>query len=72
MFYQRSGDSFPPMYFIKGGMLVSANDKWLGQFHGCDFFMRANQLRRLTARVTFLALARARQQCGRSRRRTIF
>jgi uncharacterized protein (DUF779 family) len=31
------------MCFTKGEFRVGANDVWLGQIHGCDFFMTASQ-----------------------------
>lgn len=31
------------MCFEKGEFKVGANDIWLGNIHGCDFFMNGNQ-----------------------------
>jgi uncharacterized protein (DUF779 family) len=45
MFHQSGGccDGSSPMCFTKGEFRVGANDVWLGQIHGCDFFMSASQ-----------------------------
>jgi len=45
MFHQSGGccDGSSPMCFTKGELRVGANDVWLGQIHGCDFFMSASQ-----------------------------
>jgi uncharacterized protein (DUF779 family) len=45
MFHQSGGccDGSSPMCFTKGEFRVGANDVWLGQIHGCDFFMTASQ-----------------------------
>lgn len=45
MFHQSGGccDGSSPMCFTKGEFRVGANDVWLGQIHGCVFFMAASQ-----------------------------
>ncbi len=45
MFHQSGGccDGSSPMCFTKGEFRVGANDVWLGQIYGCDFFMSASQ-----------------------------
>jgi len=45
MFHQSGGccDGSQPMCFAKGEFRVGTNDVWLGQIHGCDFFMSADQ-----------------------------
>jgi uncharacterized protein (DUF779 family) len=45
MFHQSGGccDGSSPMCFAKGEFRVGANDVWLGQIHGCDFFMSASR-----------------------------
>lgn len=45
MFHQSGGccDGSQPMCFVKGEFRVGTNDVWLGQIHGCDFFMSADQ-----------------------------
>lgn len=45
MFHQSGGccDGSSPMCFAKGEFRVGASDVWLGQIHGCDFFMSASQ-----------------------------
>jgi uncharacterized protein (DUF779 family) len=45
MFHQSGGccDGSSPMCFAKGDFKVGASDVWLGNIHGCDFFMSADQ-----------------------------
>ncbi|MBX0292258.1 DUF779 domain-containing protein [Hymenobacter sp. HSC-4F20] len=45
MFHQSGGccDGSSPMCFQAGEFRVGSNDVWLGQIHGCDFFMSAAQ-----------------------------
>ncbi|MEM9051932.1 MAG: DUF779 domain-containing protein [Bacteroidota bacterium] len=45
MFHQSGGccDGSSPMCFAKGDFKVGASDVWLGNVHGCDFFMSADQ-----------------------------
>ncbi|KUG09449.1 DUF779 domain-containing protein [Solirubrum puertoriconensis] len=45
MFHQSGGccDGSSPMCFPAGEFRVSTNDVWLGNIHGCDFFMSAAQ-----------------------------
>lgn len=45
MFHQSGGccDGSSPMCFPVGEFRVGSNDVWLGQIHGCDFFMSAAQ-----------------------------
>lgn len=45
MFHQSGGccDGSQPMCFEKGDFRVGASDVWLGNIHGCDFFMNADQ-----------------------------
>jgi uncharacterized protein (DUF779 family) len=45
MFHQSGGccDGSSPMCFARGEFRVGTNDVWLGQIHGCDFFMSASQ-----------------------------
>ncbi len=45
MFHQSGGccDGSSPMCFAAGEFRVGTNDVWLGQIHGCDFFMSASQ-----------------------------
>lgn len=45
MFHQSGGccDGSQPMCFAKGELRIGSNDVWLGQIHGCDFFMSADQ-----------------------------
>ncbi|WP_375437913.1 DUF779 domain-containing protein [uncultured Hymenobacter sp.] len=45
MFHQSGGccDGSSPMCFTAGEFRVGTNDIWLGQIHGCDFFMSASQ-----------------------------
>lgn len=45
MFHQSGGccDGSSPMCFTKGDFLVGRSDVWLGEIHGCDFFMSSDQ-----------------------------
>ncbi|GAB3920286.1 DUF779 domain-containing protein [Larkinella terrae] len=45
MFHQSGGccDGSSPMCFAKGDFIVGSSDVWLGQIHGCDFFMSEDQ-----------------------------
>ncbi len=45
MFHQSGGccDGSQPMCFAKGEFRVGASDVWMGNIHGCDFFMNADQ-----------------------------
>jgi uncharacterized protein (DUF779 family) len=45
MFHQSGGccDGSQPMCFEKGDFKVGASDVWVGNIHGCDFFMNADQ-----------------------------
>ncbi len=45
MFHQSGGccDGSSPMCFEKGDFKVGGSDIWLGNVHGCDFFMSADQ-----------------------------
>jgi hypothetical protein len=45
MFHQSGGccDGSSPMCFEKGDFKVGAQDIWLGEVYGCDFFMSADQ-----------------------------
>ncbi len=45
MFHQSGGccDGSAPMCFEKGDFKVGAQDIWLGEIYGCDFFMSADQ-----------------------------
>jgi len=45
MFHQSGGccDGSSPMCFQAGEFRVGASDVWLGQIHGCHFFMSASQ-----------------------------
>lgn len=45
MFHQSGGccDGSQPMCFEKGDFKVGASDVWIGNIHGCDFFMNADQ-----------------------------
>jgi uncharacterized protein len=45
MFHQSGGccDGSQPMCFEKGEFRIGSNDVFLGQIHGCDFFMSADQ-----------------------------
>ncbi|WP_439487642.1 DUF779 domain-containing protein [Algoriphagus sp.] len=45
MFHQSGGccDGSSPMCFEKGDFKVGAQDIWLGEVYGCDFFISADQ-----------------------------
>jgi uncharacterized protein (DUF779 family) len=45
MFHQSGGccDGSSPMCFPKGEFLVGSSDVWLGEIHGCDFYMAKDQ-----------------------------
>lgn len=45
MFHQSGGccDGSSPMCFEKGDFKVGGSDIWLGNIHGCDFFMSSDQ-----------------------------
>ncbi|TVR79491.1 MAG: DUF779 domain-containing protein [Saprospirales bacterium] len=45
IFHQSGGccDGSAPMCFEKGDFLVGDSDLWIGNVHGCDFFMSADQ-----------------------------
>ncbi|GAB3898661.1 DUF779 domain-containing protein [Larkinella knui] len=45
MFHQSGGccDGSSPMCFEKGDFLIGSSDVWLGQIHGCDFYMSEDQ-----------------------------
>lgn len=45
MFHQSGGccDGSSPMCLEKGDLLLNENDVWLGNVHGCDFFMSRDQ-----------------------------
>lgn len=45
MFHQSGGccDGSSPMCFPKGDLMINESDVWLGQIHGCDFFMSRQQ-----------------------------
>jgi uncharacterized protein (DUF779 family) len=45
MFHQSGGccDGSQPMCFPKGEFKVGSNDVWVGEVHGCDYFMSADQ-----------------------------
>ncbi|KAA9357454.1 DUF779 domain-containing protein [Larkinella humicola] len=45
MFHQSGGccDGSSPMCFAKGDFLIGSSDVWLGEVHGCDFFMSEDQ-----------------------------
>jgi uncharacterized protein len=45
MFHQSGGccDGSSPMCFEKGDFKVGGSDVWLGEVHGCDFFMSRDQ-----------------------------
>jgi len=45
MFHQSGGccDGSSPMCYPKGEFLVGAADIWLGEIHGCDFYMAKDQ-----------------------------
>lgn len=45
MFHQSGGccDGSSPMCFPKGEFMINEMDVWLGNIHGCDFFMSHDQ-----------------------------
>jgi uncharacterized protein (DUF779 family) len=45
MFHQSGGccDGSSPMCLEKGDLLLNENDVWLGNVHGCEFFMSKDQ-----------------------------
>ena len=45
MFHQSGGccDGSSPMCFPKGEFMVGNADVWLGEIHGCDFYMARDQ-----------------------------
>lgn len=45
MFHQSGGccDGSQPMCFEKGDFKVGGSDVWIGNVHGCDFFMNLDQ-----------------------------
>ncbi len=45
MFHQSGGccDGSSPMCFQKGELMINETDIWLGNIHGCDFYMSENQ-----------------------------
>ncbi|MDH3493991.1 MAG: DUF779 domain-containing protein [Acidobacteriota bacterium] len=45
MFHQSGGccDGSSPMCFEKGEFIVGSGDVWLGEIHGCDFYMSKDQ-----------------------------
>jgi uncharacterized protein len=45
MFHQSGGccDGSQPMCFEKGDFKVGESDVWMGEVHGCDFFMSRDQ-----------------------------
>ncbi|MFD1143370.1 DUF779 domain-containing protein [Larkinella insperata] len=45
MFHQSGGccDGSSPMCFEKGDFRIGSSDVWLGQIHGCDFYMSEDQ-----------------------------
>ena len=45
MFHQSGGccDGSSPMCFPKGEFIIGESDVWLGNVHGCDFFMSEEQ-----------------------------
>ncbi len=45
MFHQSGGccDGSSPMCFEKGELMINETDIWLGNIHGCDFYMSADQ-----------------------------
>jgi len=47
MFHQSGGccDGSSPMCFEKGGFLLGSRDLCLGEIHGCEFFMAADQFK---------------------------
>ncbi|HMQ46752.1 MAG TPA: DUF779 domain-containing protein [Saprospiraceae bacterium] len=45
MFHQSGGccDGSSPMCFPKGELMLNETDVWLGNIHGCDFYMSKDQ-----------------------------
>ena len=45
MFHQSGGccDGSAPMCFEKGEFKIGMSDVWIGEVHGCDFFMNQDQ-----------------------------
>ncbi len=45
MFHQSGGccDGSSPMCFEKGELMINETDVWLGNIHGCDFYMSSDQ-----------------------------
>lgn len=45
IFHQSGGccDGSSPMCFPKGELMINEMDVWLGNIHGCDFFMSQDQ-----------------------------
>ena len=45
MFHQSGGccDGSSPMCFEKGELMLNETDVWLGNIHGCDFYMSKDQ-----------------------------
>lgn len=45
MFHQSGGccDGSSPMCFPKGELMLNETDIWLGNIHGCDFYMSKDQ-----------------------------
>tara|TARA_Y100000815_G_C13338158_1_gene498722 strand:- start:890 stop:1300 length:411 start_codon:yes stop_codon:yes gene_type:complete len=45
MFHQSGGccDGSSPMCFPKGDLMINETDVWLGEVHGCDFYMSNDQ-----------------------------
>lgn len=45
MFHQSGGccDGSSPMCYEKGDFRIGSTDVWLGQIHGCDFYMSDDQ-----------------------------
>jgi uncharacterized protein (DUF779 family) len=45
MFHQSGGccDGSSPMCFPKGELMLNETDIWLGEIHGCDFYMSSDQ-----------------------------
>jgi len=45
MFHQSGGccDGSSPMCFSKGELMLNETDVWLGEIHGCDFYMSEDQ-----------------------------
>lgn len=59
MFHQSGGccDGSSPMCLEKGDLLLNETDIWLGNIHGCDFYMSQDQFKywqhtKLTVEIT--------------------